>query len=156
IPTMRAWQQLADAGQLRGPTALFMRKVKPIEELYDVEADPHEVNNIAYRPENQATLNRMRAALARWQDEIIDLGFLPEAELRSRFGKESPYDAVRHNPSKYPLARLREAAKIANEREIGGWEKLNPLLHDDDPAVRYWGVVGEAWQGETVRLPRTL
>src|SRR5262249_42137320 len=91
--------------------------------------------------------------LTRWQDEIIDLGFLPEAELRSRFGKESPYDAVRRDPSKYPLARLREAADVANRRGPGEMVNLDPLLSHDDPAVRYWGMVGEAWQGEPFRPP---
>src|SRR5262245_58676553 len=150
MPTMQAWQRLADAGQLRGPTRIFMGKFKPKDELYDVEADPHEINNLAYRPEHQATVARMRAALVRWQDEIIDLGFLPEAELRSRFGKESPYDAVRREPNKYPLARLREAADVANWRGPGLIENLNPLLSHDDPAVRYWGVVGSAWHGSNV------
>jgi len=153
MPTMQAWQRLADAGQLRGATRIFMRKFKPMDELYDVEADPHEVNNLAYRPEHQATVARMRAALHRWQDEIIDLGFLPEAELRSRFGKESPYDAVRRDPTKYPLARLRAAADVANWRGPGLFEKLNPLYGDDDPAVRYWGMVGTAWHGATTVPP---
>src|SRR5262249_52087760 len=34
MPTMRAWQRLADAGQLTGPAAVFMAKSKPTEELY--------------------------------------------------------------------------------------------------------------------------
>jgi uncharacterized sulfatase len=151
MPTMQAWQRLADAGKLTGPAAIFMRKFKPIEELYDVEVDPHEINNLAYRPEYKATRDRMHAALRRWQVEIIDLGFLPEAELRSRFGMESPYDAVRSDPSRYPLERLREAADDANELQIGRAVKLTSLVNDVDPAVRYWGVVGQAWPGERVR-----
>jgi uncharacterized sulfatase len=144
MPTMQAWQRLADAGKLSGPTALFMRKVKPIEELYDVEADPHEINNLAVQPEHRVTLERMRAALRRWQHEIVDLGFLPEADLRTRFGKGSPYDAVRSDASRYPLARMRDAADIANRPDPNDRGKLAVFLKDRDPAVRYWAAIGLA------------
>src|SRR5438067_12382559 len=119
-----------------------MAKSKPVEELYDVEADPHEVNNLAGRPELQERLERMRAALRRWEGEIIDLGFLPEADLRTRFGKGSPYDAVRADSNRYPLARIRDAADTANRRDPAQLAKLSKLLKDADPAVRYWAAVG--------------
>jgi len=142
MPTMQAWQRLADAGKLTGAAAIFMAKSKPVEELYDVEADPHEVNNLAGRAEHRATLERMRTALRRWQDEIVDLGFMPEADLRIRFGKGSPYDAVRSDPSRYPLARIRDAADVANRRDPNDLPKLAAFLKDADPAVRCWGAIG--------------
>ncbi len=63
---------------------LFFRPEKPVEELYDVTVDPHEINNLAGKPEHQETLKRMRAALEQWQKQTKDLGLVPELELRER------------------------------------------------------------------------
>jgi uncharacterized sulfatase len=142
MPTMKAWQRLADAGKLTGPPAAFMAKTKPVEELYDVTVDPHEVNNLAGKPEHREVLERLRAELGRWQEEIIDLGLLPEADLRTRFGKEPPYDAVRREPSLYPYRRISDAAELAGRRDPAAVPHLIELLGDTDPAVRYWAANG--------------
>lgn len=62
----------------------FLLPTKPVEELYEVTTDRHEVKNLASSPEHQAVLARMRAALAEWQKETKDLGSVPETELRER------------------------------------------------------------------------
>jgi N-sulfoglucosamine sulfohydrolase len=142
MPTMQVWQKLADAGQLSGPQAVFMTESKPMEELYDITADPHEVNNLADSAEHQAVLGRMRAAHREWMKDIIDLGLLPEADLRARFGNEPPYDAVRRDPSLYPMQRIAAAADLANRRDPASVSQLTALLDDEDPAVRYWGAIG--------------
>jgi N-sulfoglucosamine sulfohydrolase len=63
---------------------LFFRPEKPPEELYDTDADPHEINNLAASPQHQAVLKKMRAVLAQWQKETKDLGLMPEDQLRER------------------------------------------------------------------------
>jgi uncharacterized sulfatase len=142
MPTMGAWQRLADLGKLSGPPAVFMARQKPVEELYDVVADPFEVRNLAGLAEYQATLERFRAAHRRWQEEIVDLGLLPEADLRTRFGREVPYRAVRRDPGLYPLPRIAAAADLANQRDPALISRLGALLRDGDAAVRYWGATG--------------
>ncbi len=81
MPTMRELRRLNAEGQLTGAPALFFRESKPVEELFDTEADPHEVVNLAERPEHAVTLKRMRAALERWQEDISDSGLIPEPLL---------------------------------------------------------------------------
>jgi hypothetical protein len=61
-----------------------MSPEKPPEELYDLIADPHEINNLATSPSHQTILRQMRAALDQWQKETKDLGLMPETELRER------------------------------------------------------------------------
>jgi N-sulfoglucosamine sulfohydrolase len=84
MPTLAEWRRLDAAGKLVGPQRLFFRPVKPREELYDTQADPHEVNDLAADPKYAATLQRMREALQSWQKETEDLGLVPEPELRER------------------------------------------------------------------------
>ena len=142
MPTTRVWQELADRGDLTGPPAVFMALSKPTEELYDTEADPHEVRNLADSPEHQEILGRLRTACRDWQYEIVDLGLLPEADLRTRYGEGSPYDAVRRDPETYPIERIAAAADLAGERDPANLSRLVELLRDRDPAVRSWGATG--------------
>lgn len=142
MPTMRVWQQLADQGKLTGAAAVFMAKSKPTEELYDTEADPHEVKNLVGSKEHQEILARLRKAHRDWMKDIMDLGLLPESDLRTRFGGKPEYEAVRREPALYPFDRIAAAADLAGERDPSAQPKLIALLADDDPAVRYWAVVG--------------
>lgn len=84
MPIMRAWRRLAFEGKLNDTQKLFMAPTKPEEELYDTQADPHEVKNLAGSKEHEATLKRMRAALDRWMTNTKDLGEVPEKELIKR------------------------------------------------------------------------
>jgi len=129
-------------GKLGGPPAVFMGQSKPMEELYDTQADPFEVRNLAGSAEHREALERLRGVLRRWQEEIVDLGLLPEADLRTRFGAEAPYAAVRRDPGLYPLPRIADAADLANRRDPARISRLVELLGDTDPAIRYWGAIG--------------
>lgn len=142
MPTMQVWQRLADEGRLTGAAATFMALSKPTEELYDTQTDPWETTNLATSAEHQETLRRLRAECRRWQREIVDLGLMPEADLRSRFGDEPPYTAVRRQPELYPLDQIEAATWLANARD----EKHRPALLEaalaTDAAVRYWAAIG--------------
>ena len=72
------------AGKLNPTQMLFWSRTKPKEELYDLEKDPYEVNNLAGSPEHETTLKEMRAALDKWMADTKDLGGVPEQELIKR------------------------------------------------------------------------
>lgn len=84
MPTMRAWRELRARGSLNGPQKLFFAKTKPPEELYDLDADPHEIQNLAAAPERAAKLAEMRMVLDDWLRGTKDLGAVPERELVER------------------------------------------------------------------------
>lgn len=77
-PALKVLKERAAAGTLTREQALFMAAQKPAEELYDVLADPHEVNNLAADPAHAADLSDMRARLDAWIAETGDLGAQPE------------------------------------------------------------------------------
>jgi arylsulfatase A-like enzyme len=84
MPMMREMKALAESGDLTGPAALWFRPVRAREELYDTDADPHEIHDLAGDPAHAERLARMRSALDGWLEASGDLGLLPEAELRER------------------------------------------------------------------------
>lgn len=84
MPTMQVWRRLNGEGKLSGPQKLFFAPVKPREELYDVNSDPHEIRNLADSPAHQPVLKELRAALDQWIEETHDLGAVPENELIKR------------------------------------------------------------------------
>src|SRR5205823_8838266 len=110
MPTMQFWQRLADAGKLSGAPAMFMARTKPMEELYDAEADQHEIKNLADSAEHRPILERLRAAHRQWMKEIMDLGLLPEGDLRTRFGNRPEYEVVRREGALYPFERIAAGA----------------------------------------------
>src|SRR5262249_53255503 len=69
MPIMREWRRLAFEGTLNKTQMLFWSRTKPKEELYDLEKDPYEINNLAESPEHENILKEMREALDKW---IVD------------------------------------------------------------------------------------
>jgi arylsulfatase A-like enzyme len=81
---MQEWLRLQAAGLLTGPAALWMRTSRPAEELYDTEADPHQVRDLSSDPAHRDTLGRLREAVSRWMSAIGDQGLINEAEMIDR------------------------------------------------------------------------
>src|SRR6185369_8827595 len=84
MPTMRVWRGLHAEGRLRGPQNHVFAPIKPAEELFDVENDPHEISNLADAARHQQKLFELREALEEWMAETKDLGTVSESELIGR------------------------------------------------------------------------
>ncbi len=138
---MPEWEQLFRAGKLDAArSAFFLPRAQ--EELYDVQADPHEVKNLAADPAHRETLGRLRQALRDWQLRIRDTCFLAEAEMMRRAEGTTIYEMMR-DPQKGPdLERLMEASDLAGRRDPALLPKLEAMLADQESGVRYWGAVG--------------
>lgn len=81
MPTMHALREGRAAGTLKGATGVFMTDSKPVDELYDTQADPHCVRNLAAEPSQAARVQRMRAAVEAWMRHTDDPGTRPEQDL---------------------------------------------------------------------------
>ena len=60
------------AGTLTDYQAQHWFGKRPVEELYDIAADPHQINNLAQDPEFQAVMVKHRELLEGWRTEIGD------------------------------------------------------------------------------------
>ena len=59
---------------------LLFRETRPAEELYDVNADPFEINNLVDDPAYADELSKMRERLENWMVETDDKGRMPESD----------------------------------------------------------------------------
>jgi N-sulfoglucosamine sulfohydrolase len=78
---MRHLTSLHLQGKLSKEHDLWFRVPKLREELYDLENDPFELNNLSEKPEYSNQLNILSKVLDDWIKEIDDLGRIPENEL---------------------------------------------------------------------------
>jgi arylsulfatase A-like enzyme len=89
--TWNLLKALHSAGRLDATQRLLLSGRKPIEELYDLEADPHEVRNLAGSATRDSVLRELRGILDRWVVETGDQGSRLEDPLvvfRSHFGAD--------------------------------------------------------------------
>jgi arylsulfatase A-like enzyme len=77
-PHMEAERQLWKEGKLDAVQAFKWEERMP-EELYDLENDPHEINNLADNPKYAKVLAEHRAILEKWITETDDKGQYPES-----------------------------------------------------------------------------
>ncbi|HEY1110875.1 MAG TPA: sulfatase, partial [Opitutaceae bacterium] len=139
--SMQRWESLHKEGKLTGAPARYFATPKPLEELYDVEADPWQVNNLAADPKYAAELTRLRALLDAEMQRAGDLSLLPEREMHARAAGSTPY-AIATDPRLNPLPALRRAADLANTLSPTSIPALVGLLRAEDSAVRWWGANG--------------
>jgi len=144
-PSMSEWYELYKQGKLSTVQRRFFEPRK-CEELYDIENDPYELNNLVGNPEYEEVLKRMRKANSEWMIETKDLGFIPEPELTQLAEVEAPFAAVRKG--EYDVAELLKIARTVNECDGENLEAIKNYLHDRNYLVRYWGVVGALQAGK--------
>ncbi len=65
-------------GELTGPPAQLMAASRPREELYDIQADPWEIKNLADSPQYATVKQRLATALDEWIEQIDDRGRILE------------------------------------------------------------------------------
>ncbi|MEO6808031.1 MAG: sulfatase [Isosphaeraceae bacterium] len=86
-PTFQAMRRLRDEGRLPAVLMSCFNKPRPEEELYDLDADPHEWHNLALDPRHAETLATLRTVLNDWENANDDQ---PPAVLSSdEFDRET-------------------------------------------------------------------
>jgi N-sulfoglucosamine sulfohydrolase len=73
-PVWNLIKELNTQGKLTPVQAVLAAPTMPKEELYDLNVDPHETNNLALRWDHQPTVLRLRGVLEKWIEESNDQG----------------------------------------------------------------------------------
>lgn len=72
-PAVHIMRQLKEEGKLNQDQLSFFADSKPVEELYDIQNDPFELNNLAQSAEHQDILVQMRARMAEYETEMTPM-----------------------------------------------------------------------------------
>ena len=122
-PIMEELWRLHVAGELDEVQARFFTSTRPEEELYDTEADPHEIVNLADDPAHREVLERHRARVEAWQTEVGDLGLVTENVMIDMMwpGRVQPST----NPAKFVVYSETEPGRFDSE---DGGEFVGPVL----------------------------
>lgn len=138
-PSIRSWEQAYLNGECNETQSIFWNN-KPVEELYDTENDPWEINNLASDPAYTDVLKRMRAANRDWVSRIKDTGFIPEADRIERPGEMPMYDYMRS--ANIDLESIIDAAETATLGKVENLHTMQTYLKSEESAIRYWGATG--------------
>lgn len=143
-PVKHELHRLKAAGELTPATAWVAATFKPVEELFDLEADPHELNNLATKPEMAERLAAMRSALAQWSRDCGDMGLIPEAELwrlQREMGPRAGLMRALEERSPGFQQTLWRAALLAAEPASAEAGEVEALSQSPEPSIRYWAVL---------------
>lgn len=81
MPIYKEMLRLDAEGKLTGPQKSWMAYSRPPEELYDVRADPFQINNLINDPKLKPVLEDLRKRHKEWTIETSDMGHLNEPEM---------------------------------------------------------------------------
>ena len=131
------WDALYNADKLNSQQRQFFEPRSP-EGLFDLEQDPHEVNDLSGSPEHQEILIMMRRQLQEKLAALPDLSFYPEPYLLEH-AIENPIAFGQKNHEE--IKELMAVADLNLSSFDAVEEQIIKALTDDNPWKRYWGLV---------------
>jgi uncharacterized sulfatase len=123
-PAITLMPYLKQQGKLNAVQEQFLTKIRPPEELYDIQKDPHEVHNLADDAKYEGTLLFFRDKLNIWMYKTNDHGRVPEDPKIPAYYRKKMI-------KRYGPGMKRRGAPLDNfnpEDYINWWKKRNHRL----------------------------
>ena len=131
------WRRLSETDSLNELENRFFQP-KPVEELYDLSADPFETRNLAADPKFQTELTRMREALSKRMQSLPDSSLYPESFLIQNTETQPKLFSEVH---KNEIARLLAVANLSLVPYSQAEAAIEAALKSNSPWSRYWGLI---------------
>jgi arylsulfatase A-like enzyme len=140
----KEWRDLYNAGKLSGAAKQFY-EARSVEQLFDCEADPHQVKNLAGDPKYAKVLFVLRSVLQKKLKGLPDLSFYPESYLAEN-AMDNPVAFGRKHKSE--IAKLVDTADLALLPFAEAKPRLLSALKSDNSTIRYWAAMACTAFGE--------
>lgn len=122
-PVLPLMEVLKEEKKLSPAQLLFLAESRPSEELYDLESDPFEINNLAENNNFSSVKNELSQKLDQWI-EVYDKAAYPEDQLEIDYwtGQMRKMDSLWKGKKNLPLV-------LANKQYVDWWEnKFDKLV----------------------------
>lgn len=140
-----AWSDWYDRNrETVGPLHSRFFKPKPLIELYDLESDPWQINNLAAEPAHQTRIVSMDKDLCNWMVKTRDTSLIPEPMWYDFVGKNKPFKTIYEyaQSDEFPVAQVLGAAKLASIGDAALLPDYLKMLTDTNPLIRHWAAFG--------------
>jgi N-sulfoglucosamine sulfohydrolase len=117
-PVLTLLKILHKKGELTSAQTRFMAPVRPAEELYDLDNDPFEINNLVKNPSVSHILKDLRFELNKWIQETDDKGVIPESQETINRETKLMYESYQRKMKNKGLS-----PDISDEDFLKWWEK---------------------------------
>lgn len=135
--SFREWKDMFVYGKLNENQSSFFMPFGP-EELYDLEKDPYEMNNLANDKKYKNVLAEMRNELNAYLVKKADLGFFPETVVLEE-GMANPATWGSNNRGR--IKKFADIAQLQTEKYSAKVEDmLKKSLQSDDAVERMWAL----------------
>ena len=133
----KEWLSLYRNGKLNDIQSQFFKPKRP-EGLYNINQDPHEVNDLSKSEDYKEILLKMRRQLQERISSMPDLSFYPEPYLLNN-ALNNPTIFGQNN--KVAIAELIAIADLNLAHFEKVEVKIKAALSDENPWKRYWGLI---------------
>jgi N-sulfoglucosamine sulfohydrolase len=139
-PGWAAWQKAWKDGKLQKPFDDIWQAPQPVERLFDLSADPSEMDNLANKPIHAARLADLRERLRYEMIAAADLGVIPESMYLELAPGEPIASYLASRKEEIPaLVSLAFTATAAKAEDL---PRLISHFASPDPVTRYWAAQG--------------
>jgi N-sulfoglucosamine sulfohydrolase len=114
-------------------------KKRPVEELYSIEDDPFEIQNLASNPSYSGTLKRMRHLNTQVMLDTHDSGLAPESYMYEIAEGTTPYEILQDSIV-YPIKKILKMMDELHRQQDNEGLVLN-YLNEPSPLVNYWAII---------------
>ena len=133
----KEWYKLYQEKKLNKIQSRFFNAKSP-EALYDIEKDPHEINNLAQNDQYKETLINLRETLNNHVISQADLSFFPEPYFLEN-GLEDALGFGQENKNLIKEIVTTADLSLQPYNEVSA--KIKDALNNTNPWIRYWGLI---------------
>ena len=150
-----AWHKAWKKGELSGVHASLWENNQPSEELYDTQADPWEIKNLATDPAHAERLASMRRKLFEQMLTIRDTGLIPEPLFDAIRGNKTIMESAADS-SEAAHRNFLNLTFAASSGHPGGQQALEQATAHENPVARFWAYSGLVTLGKKAASSETI